>query len=223
MPRQQAIVTVTLHGGGVKPCRETSIGFPTEGIPEALSVAGGVPPKCDCAVISHEEGMNTGNASTQDASLSDACTSQPCTGAGELPHALNNASWMSHNPGHPVIPPHSSEKLDAAQRAVGKAAAEQRQVKQEAISHAVAKLLEEEDTQINEIVKAHCILPEKVKLLITGETHYRNRWEESLANALIHIKACQVNANHPHGQKIQLKELQEMVANDPVKNQINKC
>ncbi|KAI6007114.1 hypothetical protein EDD15DRAFT_2152962 [Pisolithus albus] len=137
------------------------------------------------------------------------------TGAGEAPHALNNASWMSHNPGHPVIPPRTSEKLDAAQRAVRKVAAEQRRVKQEAVSHAVAELLEEQDTRINEIAKAHCILPEKVKLLITGETHYRNRREESLANALVRIKARQVNADRPRGQKIQLKELQEMVANDP--------
>ncbi|KAI6006786.1 hypothetical protein EDD15DRAFT_2137876, partial [Pisolithus albus] len=124
-------------------------------------------------------------------------------------------SWMSRNPGHPVIPPRSSEKLDAAQRAVRKVAAEQRRVKQEAVSRAVAELLEEQDTRINEIAKAHCILPEKVRLLITGETHYRNRREESLANALVRIKARQVNADRPHGQKFQLKELQEMVANDP--------
>ncbi|KAI5999532.1 hypothetical protein EDD15DRAFT_2193598 [Pisolithus albus] len=193
-PGQQAIGTVTPRGEGAKPRGETSVGLPTDHIPEALSVAGGVPPEPDRAVVSREECTNTGDDSTQGAALSDARMSRLPTGAGEAPHALNNASWMSRNPGHPVIPPRTSEKLDAAQRAVRKVAAEQRRVKQEA---------------------AHCILPEKVKLLITGETHYRNRREESLANALVRIKARQVNADRPCGQKIQLKELQEMVANDP--------
>ncbi|KAI5990755.1 hypothetical protein EDD15DRAFT_2169882 [Pisolithus albus] len=100
---------------------------------------------------------------------------------------------MSRNPGHPVIPPRSSEKLDAAQRAVRKVAAEQRRVKQEAISRAVAELLEEQDTRINEIAKAHCILPEKVYMLSISYT----------------------TSDRPRGQKFQLKELQEMVANDP--------
>ncbi|KAI5991174.1 hypothetical protein EDD15DRAFT_2131600, partial [Pisolithus albus] len=124
-------------------------------------------------------------------------------------------SWKSRNPGKPVIPPRSSEKLDAVQRAARKVAAEQRRAKQQAISDAVAELLEEQETCINEIAKAHSVLPEKVRLLITGETHYRKRREESLANTLVHIKARQVNSDLPCGQKFQLKELQEMVANDP--------
>ncbi|KAI5984416.1 hypothetical protein EDD15DRAFT_2177263 [Pisolithus albus] len=118
------------------------------------------------------------------------------TGAGGPPQVLNDASWKSRNPGMPVIPPRSSEKLDTAQRAARKAAAEQRRVKQQAVADAVAELLEEQEVRINEIAKAHSVLPEKVRLLITGETHYRKR----------HL---------PCGQKFQLKELQEMVANDP--------
>ncbi|KAI5999679.1 hypothetical protein EDD15DRAFT_2362993 [Pisolithus albus] len=148
----------------------------------------------------------------------DEASTQPCrssTGAGRPPQALNDASWKSRNPEMPVIPPRSSEKLDAAQRAARKVAAEQRRVKQQAVTDVVAELLEEQETRINEIAKAHSVLPEKVKLLITGETHYRNRREESLANALVRIKARQVNADRPSGQKFQLKELQKMVADDP--------
>ncbi|KAI6006892.1 hypothetical protein EDD15DRAFT_2357940 [Pisolithus albus] len=148
----------------------------------------------------------------------DEASTQPCrssTGAGRPPQALNDASWKSWNPEMPVIPPRSSEKLDAAQRAARKVAAKQRRVKQQAITDVVAELLEEQETCINEIAKAHSVLPEKVKLLITGETHYRNRHEESLANALVRIKARQVNADRPSGQKFQLKELQKMVADDP--------
>ncbi|KAI6015896.1 hypothetical protein BKA83DRAFT_4060901, partial [Pisolithus microcarpus] len=124
-------------------------------------------------------------------------------------------TWKSRNPGKPVIPVRSSEKLDAVQRAARKVTAEQRRVSQQAVCDAVAELLEEQEMRINEIAKAHNVLPAKVKLLITGETHYRNRREESLANALVRIKAHQVNADRPSGQKFQLKELQEMVANDP--------
>ncbi|KAI6029494.1 hypothetical protein BKA83DRAFT_4489456 [Pisolithus microcarpus] len=150
--------------GGVNPPRDTSISLLMENLPEPPAVADGVSASSPCAagpkhghaVILHEESTNTGDATTRDVSLLNTHTSR----LQEPPHTLNNASWMSRNPGHPVIPPRSSEKLD-------------------------------------------------------GETHYRNRWEESLANALVCIKACQVNANHPHGQKFQLKELQEMVANDP--------
>ncbi|KAI6109940.1 hypothetical protein F5141DRAFT_1215400 [Pisolithus sp. B1] len=162
---------------------------------------------------------------TQDVPAPGTHSSGLSAGAGDPLQALNDASWKSWNPGKPVIPPHSSEKLDVAQRAARKAAAEQRRVKQLAIADAVAELLEEQETCINEIAKAHSVLLEKVRLLITGETHYRKRHEESLVNALICIKACQVNAgksmsdnyflNLPCGQKFQLKELQEMVANDP--------
>ncbi|KAI6016064.1 hypothetical protein BKA83DRAFT_4060650, partial [Pisolithus microcarpus] len=123
--------------------------------------------------------------------------------------------WKSRNPGKPVIPVRSSEKLDAVQRAARKVTAKQRRVSQQAVCDAVAELLEEQEMHVNEIAKAHNVLPAKVKLLITGETHYRNRREESLANALVRIKARQVNADRPSGQKFQLKELQEMVANDP--------
>ncbi|KAI6110724.1 hypothetical protein EDD17DRAFT_1509753 [Pisolithus thermaeus] len=132
------------------------------------------------------------------------------------PQALNDASWKSQNPGKPVIPPHSSKKLDVAQRAARKAAVEQRRVKQLAIADVVAKLLEEQETCINEIVKAHSVLLEKVRLLITRETHYRKRCEESLANTLVCIKAYLLC-----GQKFQLKELQEMVANDPDMQNLN--
>ncbi|KAI5982124.1 hypothetical protein EDD15DRAFT_2378380 [Pisolithus albus] len=152
---------------------------------------------------------------TRDAPAPDSCLPTLSTGAGDPPQALNDASWKSRNPGRPVIPPRSSEKLDAAQRAARKAAAELRRVKQQAVTDAVAELLEEQEMRINEIAKAHSVLPEKVKLLITGETHYRKRREESLANTLVRIKARQVNADLPCGQKVKLKELQEMVANDP--------
>ncbi|KAI6094750.1 hypothetical protein EDD16DRAFT_1721404 [Pisolithus croceorrhizus] len=158
---------------------------------------------------------NEDEVSTQNTPAPATYPHRPSTGTRGPPQVLDNASWRSWNPRKPVISPHSSEKLDAAQRAARKVTAEQRQVKQQAISKAVAELLEEQETCINKIAKAHSILPEKVKLLITGETHYRNRREELLANALVHIKACQVNADHPSGQKFQLKELQEMVANDP--------
>ncbi|KAI6102009.1 hypothetical protein EV401DRAFT_1876248 [Pisolithus croceorrhizus] len=167
------------------------------------------------AVPSRERITNEDEVSTQNTPVPATYPHRPSTGTRGPPQVLDNASWRSWNPGKPVISPRSSEKLDAAQRAARKVAAEQRQAKQQAISKAVAELLEEQETHINEIAKAHSVLPEKVKLLITGETHYRNRCEESLANALVRIKARQVNADRPSGQKFQLKELQEMVANDP--------
>ncbi|KAI6096541.1 hypothetical protein EDD16DRAFT_1719780 [Pisolithus croceorrhizus] len=166
------------------------------------------------AVPSHKQIMNEDEVSTQNTPAPATYLHRPSTGTGGPPQVLNNASWRSWNPGKPVISPRSSEKLDATQRAARKVAAEQRQVKQQAISKAVAELLEEQETRINETAKAHSVLLEKVKLLITGETHYRNRCEESLANALVCIKARQVNTDCPSGQKFQLKELQEMVAND---------
>ncbi|KAI5981277.1 hypothetical protein EDD15DRAFT_2183701 [Pisolithus albus] len=159
---------------------------------------------------------------TRDVPARDTHLSGLSTGAEEPPRVLNDASWRSWNPGKPVIPPCNSEKLDAAQRAARKAAAELRRVKQQAITDAVAELLEEQETCINGIAKAHSVLPEKVRLLITGETHYRKRCEDSLANALVCIMACQVNADLPCGQKFQLKELQEMVANDPHLQNLNK-
>ncbi|KAI5992430.1 hypothetical protein EDD15DRAFT_2368174 [Pisolithus albus] len=137
---------------------------------------------------------------TRDAAAPDVCHSGLSAVAGNPPPALNDASWKSRNPGKPVIPPRSSEKLDAVQRAARKVAAEQRRAKQQAISDAVAELLEEQETRINEIAKAHSVLPEKEEVRrITGKC------------ARLH----QGTSNLPCGQKFQLKELQEMVANDP--------
>ncbi|KAI6032399.1 hypothetical protein EDC04DRAFT_2898217 [Pisolithus marmoratus] len=219
LPDQDSLVPKD-HEGGVRRGEETSIGLPMDGLPEAPPrIPMNSPCTADCGhedvVPPHEETTNAGDTSTQDTPHSDARASRPPTGAGDPPQALSNASWRSWNPGHPVITPCSSEKLDAAQRAVRNAAAEQRRVKQQAMNDAVAELLEEQDIRINEITKAHCILPEKGKLLITGESHYQNQHEESLANTLVCVKVHQVNADCPPGQKFQLKELQEMVTNDP--------
>ncbi|KAI5992242.1 hypothetical protein EDD15DRAFT_2168562 [Pisolithus albus] len=203
---QQDLVATPCEAG-LNPSENTSVDLPT--VPtECLPGTPAVPSS------SHEVTATTREASAQDTPIADTRPSGPSAGTGDSHHTLTNASWKSQNPGQPVISPHNSEKLDAAQRAARKAASEQRRVKQIAVGDAIAELLEEQETRINEIAKAHCILPEKVRLLITGETHYKNRRAESLANALVRIKACQVNADRPRGQKFQLRELQEMVAND---------
>ncbi|KAI5996663.1 hypothetical protein EDD15DRAFT_2364712 [Pisolithus albus] len=228
-PDEQLSVPITTCKGGTDSWETTTVSPPTEGLRDVtVAVAG-------CRVDSTREVSTQDRLSepstmagdalqvpsteamggTRAAPARDTHLSGLSTGAEEPPQVLNDASWRARNPGKPVIPPRNSEKLDAAQRAARKAAAELRRVKQQAITDAVAELLEEQETRINEIAKAHSILPEKVRLLITGETHYRKRREESLANALVRIKARQVNADLPCGQKFQLKELQEMVANDP--------
>ncbi|KIK20518.1 hypothetical protein PISMIDRAFT_12899 [Pisolithus microcarpus 441] len=209
MSGQQVIVADMLCKRGINPLENASVSLPmvpTEGRPEVPSEVG--------SMVLCEVAMGMGEASTPHTSVPDTRLSRPPAGAGDPPQALSNASWKIWNPGQPVIPPHGLEKLDATQRTARKVASEQRRVKQQAISDVVAELLEEQETRINEIAKAHSILPEKVRLLINGETHYRNKQEESLANALVCIKARQVNTDRPRGQKFQLKELQEMVANN---------
>ncbi|KIK12898.1 hypothetical protein PISMIDRAFT_18388 [Pisolithus microcarpus 441] len=209
MSGQQVVVADTLCKRGINPLENVSVSLPmvpTEGRPEVPSEVG--------SVVLHEVAMGMGEASAPHTSVPDTHLSRPPAGARDPPQALSNASWKIRNPGQPVIPPHGSEKLDATQRTARKVASEQRRVKQQAVSDAVAELLEEQEMRINEIAKAHSILLEKVRLLTNGETHYRNKREESLANALVCIKAHQVNADRPHSQKFQLKELQEMVVND---------
>ncbi|KIK13136.1 hypothetical protein PISMIDRAFT_18196 [Pisolithus microcarpus 441] len=212
--------------GGSNLQGETSAVVPTVPIEgeshlEASTAASSANPSCtaspgDCPTVPlREQNANADEAGTQDTSAPAIYPCPPSIGAGGPSQTLNDATWKSRNPGKPVIPVRSSEKLDAVQRAARKVTAKQRRVSQQAVCDAVAELLEEQEMRVNEIAKAHNVLLAKVKLLITRETHYRNRREESLANALVRIKARQVNADRPSGQKFQLKELQEMVANDP--------
>ncbi|KAI6021072.1 hypothetical protein EDC04DRAFT_2901507 [Pisolithus marmoratus] len=229
MSKEQLAVPITPCEGGADSWATMRDNLPMEPLHDATVAVGRCPinPALDASTQDRLSGLSTeaGDApqvlstepmtGPQDMPMPDTRLSGLSTGARDPLQVSNDASWKFQNPGKPVIPPHSSEKLDAAQRAARTAAAELRHVKQQAISDAVAELLEEQEAHINEIMKAHSILPEKVRLLITGETHYKKRHEESLANALVHIKACQVNADLPCGQKFQLNELQEMVANDP--------
>ncbi|KAI5987358.1 hypothetical protein EDD15DRAFT_2199557 [Pisolithus albus] len=210
---EQVTVLITPCGGGINPQEMRSVGLPMEGLHQATVGVGGTAANSarDAPTLDRLSGLSTAAGDslqvrnteaverTRDSLTPDTCLSGLSTGARGPPQ-VHNTEAVDRTRG-PLTP---DPRVSGLSTGAGgplqrKAATEQRRVKQQAIANAVAELLEEQEVRINEIAKAHSVLPEKVRLLITRETHYRKRHEESLANALVHIKAHQVNADLPCG------------------------
>ncbi|KAG1848951.1 hypothetical protein DFJ58DRAFT_662709, partial [Suillus subalutaceus] len=106
-----------------------------------------------------------------------------------------------------------------ARKASRKLSAEQRKEAEDGLSSAIQRLLVDETEKINAIALEHGITQEKVKKLMGGEKHYKGNHNVQLANALIHAKAQEVNADLPRGAKLSLGEIRNLVkADDSMRN-----
>ncbi|KAH7923676.1 hypothetical protein BV22DRAFT_1014944 [Leucogyrophana mollusca] len=128
----------------------------------------------------------------------------------------NSSSWAARNPGRPILPTRPvPPRPDAARLASRKVASDQKKAKQESVHAAIKKLLEYEAEKVEEIANSHDMLPEKVRKFFTGYKHFVPTRKAQLSNALLHAKAEEVNKDRPVGAKYTVRELRELVKNDP--------
>ncbi|KIK16761.1 hypothetical protein PISMIDRAFT_15622 [Pisolithus microcarpus 441] len=124
------------------------------------------------------------------------------------------STWATHNPGARIIQPHRSRQISEAQRASWAIAREHRAAKKALLDKAVQEYLAQQTTKMEEIAFKHNVTVEYLKGLVGGETHYHSSRKVQRHNALLHVKALEVNADHPCRTKYLLKEIQQMVKDD---------
>ncbi|KAG1905550.1 uncharacterized protein F5891DRAFT_936926, partial [Suillus fuscotomentosus] len=102
-----------------------------------------------------------------------------------------------------------------ARRASQKISAAQRKETEDTLTGAIRRILAEQNDRIEAIASEHGVTQDKVKKLMGGERYYKKGSRNTqLANALIHAKAQEVNADRPRGAKYSLDEIREMVKAD---------
>ncbi|KAG1903495.1 uncharacterized protein F5891DRAFT_977619 [Suillus fuscotomentosus] len=142
------------------------------------------------------------------------------TGTSEVPADANNSSWAARNPDQPVLmsraPLNAAQKAQAnAQRASRKISAAQCKGTEDALTGAIQWLLAGQNDRIEAIASEHGVTQDKVNKLMGGERYYKKGSQNTqLANALIHAKAQEVNADRPRGAKYSLDEIREIVKAD---------
>ncbi|KAG2135771.1 hypothetical protein DEU56DRAFT_737506 [Suillus clintonianus] len=153
------------------------------------------------------------------ASITSLQTTNSQISPTEIPADANNSSWAARNPNRPVLmsraPLNAAQKAQAnARRASRKFSTAQRKETEDALTSAIQQLLADQNDKINAIALEHGVTQDKVKKLMGGEKHYKGHRNVQLANALIHVKAQEVNADRPRGAKYSLDEIREMVKDD---------
>ncbi|KAG1785813.1 uncharacterized protein HD556DRAFT_1236368 [Suillus plorans] len=131
----------------------------------------------------------------------------------------NNSSWAARNPDRPVLasrePLTTAQKARAkAQRASRKITSQQRKEAEDMLNSAIQQMLAEEAQKVNDIALEHGVTVEKVKKLMGGIKNYKSSRSAQLENALMHVKAEQVNKDLPRGAKFGAKDLRMLVKED---------
>ncbi|KAG1894290.1 uncharacterized protein F5891DRAFT_985172 [Suillus fuscotomentosus] len=137
----------------------------------------------------------------------------------EIAPDANNSSWSARNPNRPALTPHAP--LNAAQKAQAKAwkascklSAEQQKEAEDTLTTAIQRLLADKNEKISTLALEHSVTTDKVKKLMGGVKYHKANRNVQLANALIHAKAQEVNADRPHGAKYSLDEIRDLVKED---------
>ena len=114
------------------------------------------------------------------------------TPANEQPYSIT--TWAKRNPGVPIIPTRPSRQISEAQKALQAISREQRAEKSALLNSAMQEYLVWQASEIQEIASKHNVTVEYVKGLLGGQTHYHSTRKAQRHNALLHVKALEVNA-----------------------------
>ncbi|KAI5986449.1 hypothetical protein EDC04DRAFT_2913328 [Pisolithus marmoratus] len=112
------------------------------------------------------------------------------------------STWATCNPDTCIIQPHPPRQILEAQKASWAITCEQRVMKKTLLDKAVQEYLTQQALRMEEIALRHNVMVEYLKGIV--QRH----------NALLHVKALEVNADCPSGSKYSLKEIQQMVKED---------
>jgi len=106
----------------------------------------------------------------------------------------NNTTWAARNPARPVLNPcPPPARLTDAQKASRAIAREQKKANTKKLDDDIKAFLEQQQAKLDDIAKAHNVKVEKVKDLVGAYTHYKQMHKPMLHNAILHVKAMEVN------------------------------
>ncbi|KAH7903694.1 hypothetical protein BJ138DRAFT_1020229 [Hygrophoropsis aurantiaca] len=153
---------------------------------------------------------NSGHASPISARLTSPALRQVDLPTPQVAAPFNSSTWAARNPGRPVIPTRDPPlRLSDAQKASRKIAADQKASHAKELQDAVAKLVADHEENIKNLARVHSVPEKKIKDLIGSHTHYHGKRKPQVMNALVHVKAKEMN----QGQYT-LMDIREMVKND---------
>lgn len=106
----------------------------------------------------------------------------------------NNTTWAARNPARPVLNPRPPPaRLTDTQKASRAIAHEQKKANAKKLDDDIKAFLEQQQAKLNDIAKANNVKVEKVKDLVGAYTHYKQTRKPTLHNAILHVKAMEVN------------------------------
>ena len=106
----------------------------------------------------------------------------------------NNTTWAARNPARPVLNPRPPPaRLTDAQKASRAIAHEQKKANAKKLDDDVKAFLEQQQAKLDGIARVHNVKVEKVKDLVGAYTHYKQTRKPTLHNAILHVKAMEVN------------------------------
>ncbi|KAI6046993.1 hypothetical protein EDC04DRAFT_2887444 [Pisolithus marmoratus] len=109
------------------------------------------------------------------------------------------STWATHNPDACIIQPCPPRQISEVQKASWAITCEQRVTKKTLLDKAMQEYLTQQASKMEKITLRHNVTVEYLK---------------GIHNALLHVKALEVNADHPSRSKYSLKEIQQMVKED---------
>jgi hypothetical protein len=103
-------------------------------------------------------------------------------------------TWAERNPLKPVQPVRTRAKPTDAQKNSQKISAARNKAARVLIAADIMALVATRNTQIEELATKHSVTVQHIEKLVNNTSHYKKPRAPNLANALVHMKAAELNA-----------------------------
>jgi hypothetical protein len=114
-----------------------------------------------------------------------------------LESAQGADSWAERNPHKAVQPARVRARPTDAQKNSQKIAAARNKEAKVTLSADILDLVATRKQQIDELATKHCVTIQHIEKLVDNSTHYKKMRAPNLANALVHMKANELNEGIP--------------------------
>ena len=164
---------------------------------------------------------------------------QPESQPQRLGSAQGADSWAERNPHKAVQPARVRARPTDAQKKSQKIAAIRNKEARVMLSADILDLVATRREQIDELATKHSVTTQHIEKLVDNSTHYKKTRAPNLANALVHMKANELNEGIPEclhlwvcaklvqpglpgGSKLSLKEIKQAASDDPAYQHMSK-
>jgi hypothetical protein len=113
---------------------------------------------------------------------------QPMEGNARIPN-----TWAERNPLKPMQPVRTRAKPTNAQKNSRKISAARNKEARVLIAADIAVLVTTRNTQIEELATKHSVTVQHIEKLVNNSSHYKKPRAPNLTNALVHMKAAELN------------------------------